>query len=59
MNGLSRFLPLNYEPSIPGLEVIEPKTLLDQNLALIDFRKYYGDMDEMGQYATQHFEELK
>lgn len=57
--GLSRYLPLNYEPSIPGLQVIEPKTGLDQNLGWIDWDQAVQDMDETGIYATRHMEELK
>jgi hypothetical protein len=59
--------PLTWAPSIPGLEVIEPQTVLDRNLAAAEFERACKaeasagaqDMDETGQWAVDHPELLR
>lgn len=51
--------PLDFEPSIPGLLVTEPKTTLEQSLAHADFVRACADMDETAAYAVTHKEVLR
>jgi len=58
---------LEYEPSVPGLEVIEPQSVLDENLAQLAFeeaerflvRQGFAEMDAMSVYAEPRAEALK
>lgn len=58
---------LDFTPSIPGLTVIEPVTVLERNLAAAEYdracrteaAKGGADMDEIGQWAIDHPEALK
>lgn len=65
---LDRLLdPLEFQPSIPGLEVIEPDTVLKRNLAAAEYARAckveaeHGakDMDDVGQWAETHAEVLR
>ena len=51
---LDTLLPLEYEPSIPGLLVTEPKTTLELSLAHADWVRACADMDECGAFALAH-----
>lgn len=57
---MSRLLDelLEYEPSIPGLLVTEPETVLAVNLAWAEWDGAVAAMDEVGAYATKHMAEL-
>lgn len=58
---------IKWEPSIPGLEVIEPETVLQRNLAALEYERAckveaeHGakDMDDVGQWAETHAEVLR
>lgn len=51
--------PLDFEPSIPGLLVTEPKTTLEQSLAHADWVRACRDMDETAAYAVGHPEVVR
>lgn len=58
---------IDFTPSIPGLEVIEPDTVLKRNLAAAEYERAckveaeHGakDMDDVGQWAETHAEVLR
>lgn len=56
---LDELLPLDFEPSIPGLLVIELATTLDKNLMERDFHEACRFMDEQGAYAVAHPEVVR
>lgn len=59
--------PLEFVPCIPGLEVIEPQTVLERNLAAAEYERACkteaaaggADMDEIAQWAVDHPEVCK
>lgn len=48
MSGLLALLPLEFTPSIPGLLVTEPKSVLDENLARIAFAAAERELSARG-----------
>jgi hypothetical protein len=63
----ARGAPIQFVASIPGLEVIEPDTILKRNLAAAEYARAcqveaeHGakDMDDMGDYAVAHPEVVR
>jgi hypothetical protein len=45
---------IDFQPSIPGLVVTEPETVLEVNLAWSEWDGAVKAMDECGAYAVAH-----
>lgn len=64
---LDNLRSLNFVPSIPGLDVIEPTTTLELNLAAAEYERACRreaaagahDMDEIAQWAEDHPEVVR
>ena len=56
---LDLLLPLEFTPSIPGLEVTEPLTELQKNLAALEFTAACAAFDDCGDFAMAHPEVVR